>query len=278
MRIPSALATLLLAAACGGDAAPPPPPATTTTTAPARAGLPADLLALESAPASTPPLAQTVALAPAPVAGLSGVPGTSPAAGPADALVHVVLFTDFQCPVCRRAAEPVKLLARRFPDDVRVVVKHAASPLHPRAPDAAAASLAAFRQGAFWAFYDQTFVDPRRLENADLLATAERLGLDLGRFRADMASEAVREQVRYETALASRLDAAGTPSFVVNGVVQRGWGSYLGLERLVERELGRARALLAEGLPRTRVALEATRVGDPDRGPLIATALFGGEG
>jgi len=267
---------LALAAACGGDAPPPPAPTTTTTTL-GRVALPSseELLELERNVGTSDPLEQTIAAAAPPMDGVEGVPGTSPAAGPEDALVYVFLFTDFQCPVCRRAAEPTKLLVRRFPDDVRVVVKHAASPLHERAPDAAAASLAAFRQGAFWRFFDRAFTDPRRLAASDLRDLAHSLDLDLDRFDADMASEAVREQVRYETKLAGVLGVSSTPSFVVNGAVQRGWGSYSGIERMVDQALARARVLLADGTPRADVAREATRTSDPEVGPALAAALFG---
>lgn len=279
MRMPAALALVtVLGAACGGE--PPPAPASSTTTTVGPAGAPAPAAAtqksLESSVGSTPPLQQDVAPAPAPVSGVPGVPGTSPVAGPADAIVHVVMFTDFQCPVCRRVVEPMKLLVREFPGDVRLVVKHAASPRHARAEDAAAGSLAAFRQSAFWPFHDRVFVDQSRLEIADLVATAEALGLDVDRFRADMEGEAVRAQIRYETALAAHLGVSGTPSFVVNGHVQRGWGSYAGMTHVVRRELARARALLADGVPRARVAREATRTSDPERGPALAAALFDG--
>jgi protein-disulfide isomerase len=281
MRMTTTLGLIVaLAAACGSGAEPPAPPGhTTTTVTPRRADLPPPtaLKDLEGAVGSTPPLAQAVALSPPPVEGLAGVPGTSPAAGPADALVHVVVFTDFQCPVCRRVVEPLKLLARRFPTDVRIVVRFVASPRHAHSEDAAAAALAAFRQSAFWPFFDRTFVDQRRLDVADLLGTASALGLDVDRFRGDMADEAVRAQVRYDTALAEHLGLSATPSFVVNGYVQRGWGSYAGFEHVVGRELSRARALAQKGVPAAAVAREAARASDAVRGPVLAAALFPGE-
>src|SRR6185369_7655646 len=95
--------------------------------------------------------------APAPVEGLDGAPGPSPAYGPAAAPVYVFVLTDFQCPVCRRAVEPLKYLARRYPNDVRLVVKQNALVSHNRAAAAAAASIAAFRQGKYWAFADRLF-------------------------------------------------------------------------------------------------------------------------
>ena len=264
--------------ACDGTQDPPGVAATTstvvtTTLAPSAASLgPEGLKALEQQPASTPPLADAVAPPPPASGDLPGMPGPSPAVGPAGAPVRVYVFTDFECPVCRRSVEPLKLLARSHPEDVRLVVKHAASPLHRNAPGAAAASIAAFRQGRFWAYHDRLFRD-RGLDDAALLAVAEGAGLDTAQWRHDLAHESVTAQVAYETALAGTLGLASTPSFVVNGHVQRGWGSYQGLAAVVERELARARAIAAEGVAAAQVAYEATRR-NGETGPALAAALF----
>src|SRR5688572_17149975 len=118
--------------ACGeGKKEPAPPPAPV-----AEMSL-QEVLALEHTPGSTPPLEDAKQAAPAPVSGLEGAPGVSPAYGPATAPVYVFLLTDFQCPVCRRVVEPLKYLARRYPNDVRVVVKHNALVTHNRAAAAA---------------------------------------------------------------------------------------------------------------------------------------------
>jgi hypothetical protein len=60
---------------------------------------------------------------------------------------------------------------------------------------------------------------------------------------------------------------------VVNGVVQQGWGSYMGMKSLVDRELARAKEIAAGGVPPARVAYEATRRSGP-KGEQLAAALF----
>jgi protein-disulfide isomerase len=266
------LALTVLVVAC--DQKPPEraPAPSSTTGAPAGAPRP-DTRALESAPGSTEPLTDSVAPATAPFPGIDGTPDASPAAGPLDAPVRVYVFTDYQCPVCLRALEPLKLLVRSRPGDVALVMKQAASPRHPRAADAAAAALAAFRLGRFWAYQDRMFSDRQALGRVELMALARQAGLDGEAFARHLDTEGVQAQVRYETALAEALDLAATPSFVVNGTVQRGWGSYRGLESIVERELARARGLGAEGVPKNRIAYEATRRNGPD-GARLAAALF----
>jgi protein-disulfide isomerase len=267
------LALVALGLGCERGASEAPPATPTTTIAAAAGSARPDTKALENAPASTAPLDDTVAPATAPLPGLPGAPGPSPAAGPLNAPVRVYVFTDYQCPVCRRALEPLKLLVRSHPGEVALVVKQAVSPRHAQAADAAAAALAAFHEGRFWAYQDRMFVDPRALAPTELAALARAAGLDVDAFNREREAPAVRAQVQYETALAEQLDLAATPSFVVNGHVQRGWGSYRGLEGVVTRELARARPLAGEGIPPARIAYEATRRAGPD-GERLAEALF----
>lgn len=265
---------LCIAPGAGCDTAPPEPPPAPSATTPAPTTVPRpDTKALERAPGTTPPLGSTIAPPSAPLPDLAGTPGPSPAAGSLHAPVRVYVFTDYQCPVCARALEPLKLLVRSHPADVALVVKQAVSPRHPLAQDAAGAALAAFRQGQFWPYQDRLFVDQQALARARLIELARASGLDMEAFTRDLDAEAVHAQIRYETALAGALDLAATPSFVVNGHVQRGWGSYRGLESIVEREAARARTLAAEGVPADRVAYEATRRSGPD-GERLAAALF----
>ena len=231
-----------------------------------------ETIALEATPGSTPSLTDTTEPAPAPVAGLPGAPGPSPAYGPVNAPVRVYVLTDFQCPVCRRIVEPIKYLARRYPTDVRIIFKQNALKMHARAAPAAAASIAAFRQGKFWAYADRVF-ELSGLDDDGLVTHGQALGLDAERFKKDMADPAVVGQVEYEAALATSFELGSTPGFIVNGTTQMGWGSYMGLKQAVDRELGRAKEIAAGGVPPERVAYEATRQAGP-KGEQFAAGLF----
>lgn len=272
MTIRRLLALLLLASTLSCSApgekkedAPPPGPVAELTNQ--------ETIAIEGKPGSTDALADASEPAPAPVAGIDGTPGPSPAYGPANAPVRVYVLTDFQCPVCRRIVEPLKYLARRYPDDVRLVVKQNALPSHPNAATLAAASIAAFRQGKFWAFHDRLFTTPSDASEDTLVGHAKWLGLDAERFKKDMADPAVAAQVKYESALAVSLDMASTPGFVINGEAQMGWGSYLGIKSQVDRQLARAKEIAARGVPPAKVAWEATRTSGP-KGEAFAAALM----
>jgi len=171
----------------------------------------------------------------------------SPYLGPASAPVVVNVFSDFQCSVCARAADPVKQLVLDFPDKVKVVFRQNALPSHPRALPAAVAALAAGRQGKFWQYHDRLFAGQRALDDASLRGIASDLGLDLAQWEKDIADPEVALRVREESAAAIRVGALGTPGIFVNGIRQAGWGSYGGLRQIVQREIAAAEALVASG-------------------------------
>jgi protein-disulfide isomerase len=172
-----------------------------------------------------------------------------PALGPLPAKVLVTVFSDFQCPVCRRSADATQQIPEEFPGEVRVEFWQHPLTNHPRAQGAAVASLAAQRQGKFWEYHDEVFRNQSAIDPASLDRYAIELGLDLGRFKNDCASPELQARAKSEGAAAERLGAQNTPAFMINGKLRTGWGSWSGFRGDVERELVAARALEKQGTP-----------------------------
>jgi Na+/H+ antiporter NhaA len=136
--------------------------------------------------------------------------------GPAEAPVTVVEYGDFECPYCGRAEPVVRELLADF-GDVRYVWRHLPlSDVHPRAELAAEASEAAAAQGAFWEMHDLLLDHQGELRPNDLLAYAERLGLDLERYRDDLQHHAHAPRVEEDVDSADISGVTGTPTFFVN--------------------------------------------------------------
>jgi protein-disulfide isomerase len=129
-----------------------------------------------------------------------GLPGHQ--VGPDDALVTIVVWSDFQCPFCARMAPVLAHLRDRYGDDVRIIYRHVAMSFHRDAALAAEAAVAAAEQGKFWAFHDQVFGDFGHLARVDLERFATAAGLDLARFRAALDDHRYRDAVLAETAAA----------------------------------------------------------------------------
>jgi protein-disulfide isomerase len=172
-----------------------------------------------------------------------------PAIGPAPAKVLVVVYSDFQCPVCRRSADATRQIAEEFPEEVRVAFWQHALPMHSNAENAAVASLAAQRQGRFWDYHDELFRNQSALDTSSLIHYADSLGLDVEQFKRDLEDPALRTRVKRESAIADTLGATGTPAFSINGKLNVGWGSWASFRGNVERELNEARRAEAGGTP-----------------------------
>ena len=140
----------------------------------------------------------------------------APMLGPADAKVTVVIFSDFECPFCRRTAKPLKKLQKHY--SFALYYKH--FPLkaaHPHAEGAAMAAWAAHQQGKFWPMHDILFEKAPELEWDKVQQYAKEIGLDTKRFVKDAVGDAARKAVtrEYEQGVDASVD--GTPTFFVNG-------------------------------------------------------------
>jgi protein-disulfide isomerase len=141
----------------------------------------------------------------------------SPTLGPPDAPITVVVFSDFECPVCARAAVVLKRIHEQSPDGVRIVYKHFPLDQHPMAMSAARASVAAAAQGKFWEFQEIIFENQDDIGPGLYVRAATTLGLDLDRFEAERISEASAAVVQADRAEGLRLGIEGTPAIYVNG-------------------------------------------------------------
>src|SRR5262249_586031 len=90
--------------------------------------------------------------------------------------------------------------------------------VHLRATPAAEASEAADAQGEFWSMHDLLFESQDALEDEDLLAYAQSLGLALGPFTRDLTEHKFLSRVKDNFPSGVRSGVNGPPPFFINGV------------------------------------------------------------
>ena len=90
--------------------------------------------------------------------------------------------------------------------------------MHPHAQPAAEAAEAAGAQGKFWAMHDMLFEHQQQLAGSYLVGYAQALGLDLGRFSAELAAHLHVPKIREDFMSGVRSGVNGTPTFYINGV------------------------------------------------------------
>ena len=189
----------------------------------------------------------------------------SPYKGAEDAPIVVTEVSDFQCPFCSRAVETINKVVEAYKGDVRVVFKHNALSFHKDARPAAIASMAAAKQGKFWAYHDVLFANAKALKKEDLIKYAGQVELDVAQFTKDLDDEALAAKVDNDQRAAVWLGATRTPSFFVNGVKAESpvWES---VKAQVDKELVEVKKLQDAGVPRGEIAhrrtLASARGGD----------------
>jgi protein-disulfide isomerase len=155
---------------------------------------------------------------PADTAAKSIPQGSSFSIGPSSAVLTIVEFSDLQCPYCARLTPVIDSVVHAFPRDVRLVYKHFPLSFHAQARAAAAAAIAAGKQGRFFEFRARTVPHFRDLNEGLYLSIARDLNLDMGRFRRDMAlTDEVNALLDADIELGRSVGVEGTPTLFVNG-------------------------------------------------------------
>ena len=181
------------------------------------------------------------------------IPAHSPRKGPKDAKVTIVEFSDFQCPFCSRVVPTIKEVEEKYGKDVAIVFVNQPLSFHDKARGAAQAFLAAHKQGKAWQMHDKMFANQQALLPADLEKTAGELGMDVARFKKDMADPATDKLIASDQALASASGADGTPAFRINGREISGAQPFDAFKTIIDDEIKKADALLKSGTPASQL-------------------------
>lgn len=205
------------------------------------------------------------------------VEDNDPVAGPADALVTLIEFSDFQCPYCSKVGPTVARLRQEYPKDLRVVWKDLAMSFHSRAKPAAALARFAFEErgdDGFWKVHDALFENQKNLDDESLQRIATTFGLDAQRARAAFTSGRYDRKLDQSAALASDFAIPGTPHFFINGRRISGARPYDDFKHLVDEQLAVAQALVNKGVRRADVFRElmksAQAAPEPERKTVAA--------
>ena len=147
------------------------------------------------------------------------------AMGEVDAPVVMVAYSEFQCTFCGKFARDTEpTLVDKYVKDGTLRIEWRDFPyLGPESTVAARGGRAAAAQGKFWEFEEAMYAEqlPPNSGNLDedyLAAIAEDIGLDVDRFRKDLADPAAEDAVKQDFAEGQAIGVTGTPAFVINGV------------------------------------------------------------
>jgi protein-disulfide isomerase len=190
--------------------------------------------------------------------------GDSPADGPADALITIVEFSDFECPFCSKVEPTIEQLKKDYEGKIRVVWKHRPLPFHKRATPASILSIEALNQKgikSFWEAHHLLFKNQKALSDDDLAKYAGELGLDVEKVKAAIAENKYASIIQADSDLADDLEASGTPHFFVNGRRVKGAQPVDAFKAVIDEELKKAEALLGKGIAKADLYAELMKSG-----------------
>jgi protein-disulfide isomerase len=193
----------------------------------------------------------------------------SPSLGPVDAKVTMVVAHEYACPYCEKARSTLDDLRKRYGKDLRLVFKQLV--VHPRNATAAALAICAadkqqkyvqmdkllwdegFNQRQF-DMSDTTTAGQKCWDAADgcpiVVGFAKKLGLSVSRFKSDMRE--CQQALQQGMSELQRFGAAATPSFFINGRFMSGAMPIENFASLIDEELAKADARIAQGTPKNR--------------------------
>ena len=156
--------------------------------------------------------------------------------GPPDAPATLVEYGDYECPFCGQAYPIVKTVRHRLGRRMRFAFRHfPLTEIHPRALPAAEAAEAAGAQGQFWPMHDLLYGNQHAVDDRSLVRFAQRLGLDVPPFGAELAEHVHEPRIRQDFLGGVRSGVNGTPTFFINGVRHDGvWDADSLTDALVE--------------------------------------------
>ena len=148
----------------------------------------------------------------------AALPAADHVLGDPQASFMLLEYGDYECSACLQAEPLVRHLVDSSGGNLCLVFRH--FPLveeHPHAMLAAEAAEAAAAQGRFWPMHHLLFAHHHRLDLAALTGHAVALGLDMVRFKSEMADHIYTQRVHEHRRAGEHAGLRATPSFFLDG-------------------------------------------------------------
>lgn len=157
--------------------------------------------------------------------------------GGADAPITIVMFSDYECPFCKRGEDVVDEVMAAYGDKVHLVFRDYPLPFHQNARPAAEAAHCANAQDKFWEYHGKLFENQSALTAADLKRYAGELGLDQGKFDTCLDEGTFKDAVQKDFVDGGQVGVDGTPAFFINGRMLSGAQPFEQFKTIIDEEL-----------------------------------------
>jgi protein-disulfide isomerase len=144
--------------------------------------------------------------------------------GNPDADLVMIVWSDLECPFCKRHHTTIKQIASEFGDKIAIVYRHWALPFHTYAEKEAEATECAAKIGGeemFWKYTDKLFEiteGNNSLKREDLDRIADMVGLDKQKLGACLDSGEMAVRIQADKANGDMAGVQGTPHNILYNV------------------------------------------------------------
>ena len=158
----------------------------------------------------------------------------APRVQPADYDATIVMYTDYQCPYCRKAHLELKEL---LASDRKVRILYRDWPIFGEASERAARlAIASKWQGLHEQFHDALMRTPGKLTEKSIRAAADKAGVNWARLEQDLKKHGpeIEALLARNDMQANALGLGGTPGFIIGETLVPGGMDLTGFKELVK--------------------------------------------
>ena len=154
-----------------------------------------------------------------------------PRIGNINSKLIIVEFVDYNCGYCKKTLSTISKLMKNF-DNIQIVFID-----YPILSDsseiAARASLAANEQNAYFEYHTILLNNTKSINENILYKIAKELSLDIEKFKKDISSEKIKNNIIKNIKFANSLKIRGTPTFIIGKQILPGAYDYEKLKKII---------------------------------------------
>ena len=143
----------------------------------------------------------------------------------------IIEFVDYNCGYCKKTLPTITKLIKNF-DNIQIVFVD--YPILSESSEIAArASLAANEQNAYFEFHTILLNNTKSINEGFLYKIAKELKLDIEKFKRDISSEKIKNNIIQNIKFANGLKIRGTPTFIIENKILPGAYDYEKLKKII---------------------------------------------
>ncbi len=154
-----------------------------------------------------------------------------PRIGNMDSKLIIIEFVDYNCGYCKKTLSTISKLMKNF-DNIQIVFID--YPILSESSEIAArASLAANEQNAYFEYHSLLLNNKKSINEDILYKIAKELSLDIEKFKKDISSEKIKNNIIKNIKFANSLKIRGTPTFIIGKQILPGPYDYEKLKKII---------------------------------------------